>query len=685
MRVGNGVSYGSDLIVPSSLRCISSSKLVKYVIGAEFDNKVGSVIKHQLPKKIPGFKDNLQNLGELMISLNAEKKFAEDYTCFILYKDSKNKYSIFPDSDKDLYGSMSELQRLNIHEIGTIYENGYNHISDNESEISVDEEIDDILFFLSVTKTIKSESDSRGAKIRSIAIGTPLRNFIIFKHLITITIQSYINDGSITNLISLFNVINSTDISIWQKFISLNHQLHENLSLSYKFDNKLILSNFKNIPTNEILSQSIKFKNGVLQYFPKLESNDPLSSKLKLIPLNFNLNYSNDEILTDLNLNLKILKFFNQLSLKLNTIKYKNFNIIIYSNYLIHSSDFLCQFVLTLSKFLNGFDNAYFSNDKILYFPLIDLSTWESLLEFQKQSQNTKIIGTNNIILKDSGDEFYHFWYDLDDESLELNSKKLDLIDNKRLILNKNIKFQNLINELILKKHDSNTILLSLKKFNISEILKILKLSSKNDEELNIKDYYLNENKNLIIFNEFFEFKTIELIEKIQSFLIISKNENILKKIYDLLLIYKYFIQFISINDQNIGKLLFILEIYPVNDSSINDLIFDVKDIQLNKTENSLINLIFKFLLIKNRELQKLIFKLFEIINKSSFKLILDERLNIFSKILIEEYIATIKDIEISSSSATSSIKKKSKTKRKKTLRGKATKESKKQAFDNYI
>lgn len=629
---------------PSNLKCVQSSGAVKYVVSAEFDNKIGSVIKHQVPRKIPGFKENLQELGDLMIPLNFEQKTSEDYTVFLLYKDSSNKYRTFPDSDRDIYGS-SGIERLNIHEIGTIYESQTS--SANKEDDSQNED-DDVLFFLNVTKTIKSDTDERGAKIRSIGIGTPIRNFIIFKHFITIAIQLYIVDGSILHLITLFNAINGIDISLWQRYISLNSQLHNNLSLSYQFNNRLILSSFKCISPKAIPTQSVNFKNGMLQYHSSIGSTDPLSSQLSRIPINFPLALSINAIPTDLNLNSKILTFFKHLASKLNQIKYKNFNVLIYSDNKVAQTDVLCQFILFLSNYLNGFDNPYFSNDKILYFPLIDLANWDNLIEFDKHSKTTKFIGANNPILKNY-DDFYDFWYDLDKEVMETSSK-LEIYDNK-MIINKTFDFQELLTELISKKHDSNTVILSLKRFNIWQILKILKRdvaagADADSVELNMKDYYLSENKNLILFGDFFEYKTIDLIEKIGQFLAITSVNHIsFHEIEQLLSIYRYFTQFVSISNQNIGKFLFILELYPTRDIKhpATDLLVDVEDIQLNITQNSLINLIFKFILLENQELQKCIYKLFKIFNDSTFKLILDERFNSFTRLLIDEYTSKTK------------------------------------------
>lgn len=614
--------FQSRLTSPEKLPSVSlkDAKLAKFVISAEFDNKVGSVIRHQIPKKIPGFKEYLSHLGELVIPSQSEHYTQEDYSSFILYKDPTGKYQLFPDdnSEEDALG----FQHMRLNDINTIFENKSHD--------------DDILFFYTVTKKIEDVNDARGAKIRSISIGTPLSNFVIFKHLITLTIQNFIHDGQVSHLISLFNTINSIDISLWKQFCQANNNLQRVLSLNSEVNNQLVFPKLKQLLLNESQTEGIRYKSGTLQYYPTYTPDDPQDKILSKIPINLSLTSPSSTFHTDLNLTIPILTFLKKLSMKLNSTNYQNFNIFIYSN---DSKDQLCQFILSLSNFLNGFNNPYFHNDKILYLPLIDLSNFETLLKYDKQVHNTKIIGTNNIMMKENFTDFYDFWYDLNMEELFMNETKLELFD---VSMTKTQDFINLCDVLIKQHHDFDTVSNTMIKFTIYEILKILKRDD-SENELNLKDYYLSRNKNLVFFDWVFEFKIIRLIDTFDQYFKILQSDQVeemdVDTLYECL---EFMIGFLVGNVKgHLETFIHILEVFPVNIQKIDELVYCGDEIE---DDENTFNYLFKPILFQDRNLQEQVLKLFKLLSNSELSLILDKRLNYFLIIAIEEFASITKN-----------------------------------------
>lgn len=603
--------------IRNQLTCVSQSPIAKYVLGAEFDNRIGAVVKHQIPRKIPGFKDQLGSLAELMIPSSSEH-VEYSYSVFVLYKDSSNVYRLLPDSEKDMVEEDSlRLDNLQLGSINTIYE-----------PVSHD---DDMLFFFNITHSVESSQNERGRAIRSIAIGTPLRNFFLFKHLITATVQSYILDPQLSHLTALFNIVNSTDISLWNNYMGCNAHLHNVLALNYEFNNTIILSYLKSLKEDSSNTPKAKYKNGVLQFFSSYDvtSLSPQDSILAKIPFNFDLTKHPSDIITDLNVSSHILKFLYILSSHLNKVDYKNFNIVIYSN---QSSDVLTSFILTLSNFLNGFDKSYFHNDKILYFPLIELVNWEELLKFNEHTKNTKIIGTNNIILKDY-DNFFDFFYNLDSSEITVSGS----LDIHPVAFPKTADFMELIQKLLLEKHDYNTVRISLQRFNIWEILKILARNETEQNELNLRDYYLTRNKNIVIFDEFFDFKITRLLDILNQFVKhIQSNDYSEEAISQYLYFYSFFTDFVtSAIKGRLEMFLYMCEIFPCFVESPHDLLFDMS--KHFGTDKNLLSLLFKPIMIQNQALQSRILELYQTLKKSSLTIILEHRLNPFVRILLEE------------------------------------------------
>lgn len=530
---------------------VPTNNVIKFLVAAEFDNKKGRIVKNQLPKKIPGFKDNSHLLAELMIPAHIEHStgLSEDFTIFILYKDLQSgKFLLIPKSN-----DRSETVLPIGHAINTIFE--------DEQEV----EDEEVLFFLSAVKAVKAEDNERGAKIQSVAIGTSLKQFICFKPVLVYTLQNYMNDGNISHLIELFNALNKMDLSTIDKFSNMSQNLFKLLQLDDYF---------------RLINQDEKFTTNsatdLIKLFPVTE-NDKI---LKSIPINFKIIHKDEFLIDQLNSN-KLLQFLETVA---NHQISDSFTMIIYSN---KSTDFLSQFILKLSKLSNRFKNqAYNLNNNFLYIPFTDLYNFEELIH--EKDCKYKIIGTNNIILKDSKD--VDFFYDLDENIMSCNDGNRTKVEpNTELIQ----LYRNLHNQ------DFTTIITSLKVYLIEEILTSTDSSNDEETELNLIDYFINKKNSFVIFEELFEFHSITVIELINA-LQETKDQNELIKIYS-----KILSLFKIKNNSNDYYFIYLIEILI----GLNDF--------------------FKPIFLKNPTLQKTLIEIYDLFNQIKFiNIIISKKLN---------------------------------------------------------
>jgi len=434
-----------------SLPIVHSDDNTKYVISAEFDNKQGAILKYLYPKCIPGFKTNTQgaytttedghilNIASLMIPDSVERNPGKpDFTMFVLYKDTQTQeYKLFPTvehpinhidlSKGDILSEQDELET-------TSELSGVSTLNKDES--------DDTLYFLNVVNTIIDESNERGASIQAIAMGTSMRNFLIFKPLIVMVLHYYMTyprEDRLQVLIDFFVMINSLDISLLRTIHSrfrLQRILQsitdldvintifdsnmDNYSRIMKFDKRIDEDSFG----NRLIIQNGK----IAQYFNTFHP-VVLSEFLIQLPLRANL-IKTDPIPLELNYNNKILKFLSLLIPEINKLDITSFvrKLVINSTYF--SKDLISQFVLSLSNLMGGHSHGnsvpYFKNHPVLFFPYMDISMVDALrshIEPESDFANSfVIIGTANPIFKFQPD-VWDFYYDLDNELL-YNSDK---------------------------------------------------------------------------------------------------------------------------------------------------------------------------------------------------------------------------------------------------------------------
>ncbi|SCU95051.1 LAME_0F10484g1_1 [Lachancea meyersii CBS 8951] len=597
---------------------INNHHNAQYIIAAEFNNKVGPVLKHQYPNSIPGFKTRSNskvstvNIASLMIPNNAENvPERADFTIFILYKNKYTRnYQIFPIVDKVAPSNDREA-------LGVLKEE--EHTSNRGMPLAGDylnTAKEPPLFFISVVNTIKDDTNDRGAVIKAIALGTELRNFLIFKPLLAMTLDAYMRyNGNIQLLMDCFNMINSLDLSLAKRIRSntslqtlLNSLTDERvLTDIFKSQNHHLsrLLHLNNLPRTDSFGNIISFKRHLLEYQfnkfkPKL-----LPTALTRISLQINvINY--DPVQVNINYNDHVLKFLSKFLSELEKLPRPQFAWKLVVNSTKLSKDTLTQFIISLSNLIRHFDFHYFANAQVIIFPYMDISFIDALKEHLNLCGNTRtftIVGVSNPIFELQKDA-WDFYYDMDTESLRaqnlensaiakhatisqesLKSSKIRNIFQKRassaVMLEKPISrcslTSKMIEYLISERHDNETILNVFKRINVLQILSLLtslRNRSQSDSQLSLKDEYVVSYRDFIIFPEFFEYGSLKLIrclkelqEDLNCIIFDGKNPyenhelNPFERIFTSL---KFIYKFIASNAANVEKFINIGLSFPL-------------------------------------------------------------------------------------------------------------------------
>ena len=327
---------------------------VEYIISAEFDNILGPIVKYQYPKTIPGFKfssngelspDGPQNIASLMIPNNVEKVPGKsDFTTFILYHNKYTQnYQLFP---PPTYSNKAS-EKSNV--LATVERKRYSIVLEEEeleSDLTKNKKDDlDTLFFFNVVNTKLDKTNDRGAIIRSLAIGTTLKNYIIFKPILTMTLDYYMSSprgASLQTVIDLFNIINSVDLSIVTKFNSnVGMQRILGSITNQKMINRIFDPNENILKTilklNDLkpidsFGNKIIFHEQLISYYFTRFHPIALPTYFKKIPLQINL-VKSDPIPIFTNYNSHILKFLEQfIPLLMKTDMTKNYSCLLYTS-----------------------------------------------------------------------------------------------------------------------------------------------------------------------------------------------------------------------------------------------------------------------------------------------------------------------------------------------------------------
>ncbi|AAS51438.2 ACR212Cp [Eremothecium gossypii ATCC 10895] len=599
---------------------------VEYILAAEFDNKLGPVLKHQFPKNLPGFKStnsNLSNLAGLMIPNGIENRPGEsDFTTFILYKDRyAQTFQLFPNDNAK--GSLKPTAESHGHLGGSPSSRLESMILEEDenagsSKTSLSQAREIPLFFINVVHAKIDNANERGAVIKSLAVGTSLQNFFIFKPLLMMALDEYIKMPNIRILIECFNMINSLDLSLMNRIHS--NKVLQNILNSINNDeiiNEIFdpeekslkhILRVNELPKHDVNGNSIVFKQGAMVY--RFDSFKPqvLPEHFTKIPLQIDL-IKYDAIKLNINYKDHVLKFLRQFIPQISLLDRNDPSWRLMVNSTTLSKDSLCQFVLALSNFINAFDHQhYFQNSSVIIFPYMDISMIDELrneFSVKKTGNYFSIVGVSNPIFEMQKD-VWDFYYDLDSATLltqakpskmnpvtiigstnpqnNRSSELLMKIFNKHPTSHVTIKQETpkmglllkFIQYIVLQQHDNQTVLNVFKRVIILQLIHLfsrLNHDSGPSIELLLKDEYMLTYKDFIMFPEFFEYsslKCIRLMHNLETCLqhvFFPKNRSrevrkrVLTQLYGHL---KNIYKFMSVNKAHMGRFLNVCLNYPL-------------------------------------------------------------------------------------------------------------------------
>jgi hypothetical protein len=178
----------------------SGMKHVEYVLTADFDIDSGPTMTYQYPERVPG-DNNL--MAELMLPDQSHLR-QQDWTIFFLYQKPGDPNLEYHFSDEKVKEGSQKYYVLNL------------------------------------VNTKFADTHKRGASVKAMSLITPHPFFHVFKPLLILALDGYFKDPSITHLQSLYNAINSIDMTMMPK-LSASERLvlasSENTSLfSEKFE-----------------------------------------------------------------------------------------------------------------------------------------------------------------------------------------------------------------------------------------------------------------------------------------------------------------------------------------------------------------------------------------------------------------------------------------------------------------
>ncbi|EHN00201.1 Afi1p [Saccharomyces cerevisiae x Saccharomyces kudriavzevii VIN7] len=612
---------------------------VSYIISAEFHNKLGPIVKHQYPKNIPGFKQSLHgehndntsvsmNLANLMIPSSIERnpgkqditvftlycnKFTQNYQLFPVPKDPRFNFNLHhrdqPDSN---VGNSIHFDAENNH---NVQNNRYTIVLDDDDELESQEvqdnqkvSDDEPLFFINVANTILDATNDRGAVIKSIAIGTPLKTFFVFKNILVLVLDLYMKapfqDVATDILINCFNMLNSIDLSLINNIHSKTsiqdvlHSIHdESVFTKIFFDSDSTLKKLFRIhgfETKDKYGNTVTFHDQFIQYhFTKFKSKT-LPSYFSKIPLQFDM-IKRAPIYIENDYNELVLKFLNRFIPYLPKAgsKAKVWKLAINSTKL--SKEDLCAFILSLANITANYAGdlpSYFKGNTTLIFPYMDISLVDSLRAYLTSSDNSigcsAIIGTANPVFQYQLD-IWDYYYNMDEDILYENNgtEKLDTrveIKNGSNALKKifnrphfssyvvaenQFKLgRKLFSLLVDEYHDSDTMMGVLRRLNVLQLENLIGILKRREisSDIALKDEYIMFYKDFFIFPEFFDYFTlhsIELLSNLDNCLFSLGNAGLLfsteqtySRLSQILDIVKELFRMISISKTNVEKFL---------------------------------------------------------------------------------------------------------------------------------
>ena len=234
----------------------STEKHVEYILVAGFDVDRGSVMEHQYPGPVGGDEHDTM-LAELMLPDQAHVR-AQDWTIFFLHKDAVDEEDeVRPKRRRRRHGRNGQAEH------GAEQNGGH---ADEESSTDEDEDEDEdeedmydepeetdgppLVYVLNLVNTKQDNTVKRGAVVKAMAICTRHSFLHIYKPLLLLGLQKYFDNPSIETLASLYEAVNSMDLSLMPKM-----SMHEKSILQCSEAKDLFIEKFEAMIAQRIASQ----------------------------------------------------------------------------------------------------------------------------------------------------------------------------------------------------------------------------------------------------------------------------------------------------------------------------------------------------------------------------------------------------------------------------------------------
>ena len=195
-------------------------KHVEYILVASFDIDRGSVMEHQYPGPVGG---DEHMLAELMLPDQAHVR-SQDWTIFFLHKDG---------AAEEEEGAGRRRKRRRKQEDGGDAEDYDEELSDEENEEESDDDDDNLdgpplVYVLNLVNTKQDNTVKRGAIVKAMAVCTRHSFLHIYKPLLLLALQQYFVKPEIETLASLYDAVNSMDLSLLPRLSHLEKSILQN-------------------------------------------------------------------------------------------------------------------------------------------------------------------------------------------------------------------------------------------------------------------------------------------------------------------------------------------------------------------------------------------------------------------------------------------------------------------------
>lgn len=183
---------------------------VEYILAASFDIDKGPMVENQYPGAIA---PDEHMLAELMLPDGVHAR-NQDWTIFFLHKDNG--------AEEESPGTIPSTPRTP--KLGS-----RESVNGRDSDFSSDEEPESdtaqLIYVLNLVNTKLDKSSKRGADVRAMAICTRHPFLHIYKPLLLLALDRYFQNPSIDVLASLFEAVNSMDLSLMPRLSSFERTI----------------------------------------------------------------------------------------------------------------------------------------------------------------------------------------------------------------------------------------------------------------------------------------------------------------------------------------------------------------------------------------------------------------------------------------------------------------------------